>query len=147
MLKQWQCPFPIWMGRVQGSSTVQPESAANRAVRCLPFTSKTLLLTCCSMTPLGNTHWHGWPWVEKLCTNSIPRWLASFLTRYTRCQSFWTRVQNCSTCFRKQCLSSDSSVGLGREQVRHGGRTSEPAEAPACSLPPPGGRTQSTATS
>ena len=78
----------------------------------MPFVPKTLFLTCCAMTFLGNTHWHGWPCLEKLCTNSIPRWLESFLTRYTLCQSLLTRVQNSSTCFRKRRVSSASSVSL-----------------------------------
>ena len=61
---------------------------------------RTALLTCCAMTSLGNTQWAGWPSLERLCTNSIPCWLVSFLTRYTRYQSFWTRAQKRSTCCR-----------------------------------------------
>lgn len=64
-------------------------------------------LTCCSRTPLGNTHRAGWPGLERLCTNSIPCWSVSFLTRYTRYQSFPARVQKSSTC-RRYCRRSSA---------------------------------------
>lgn len=79
-----------------------------------------LALTCCAMTSLGNTHWAGWPGWERLCTDSIPSRLVSFLTRYTWYQSFPACVQKCSTCRRYSFLSSAIARVQGESGQRQG---------------------------